>query len=57
MATDSLAQALRLRRMFNVLHWDSVVKVDFIVRKNASEAYGAGAGERPLHSQQHTVQT
>jgi hypothetical protein len=33
-ATESLDQALRLRHMFNVLHLDSVVKVDFIVRKN-----------------------
>jgi hypothetical protein len=32
---DALLSALRERGMFNLLHLDSVVKVDFIVRKQA----------------------
>src|ERR1700719_1656488 len=33
---DALRSALRERGMFNILHFDSVMKVDLIVRKQAS---------------------
>lgn len=35
LSTDAVADAIRGHTMFNLVHYDSVVKVDFIVRKES----------------------